>query len=378
MVGDDEISAKDLFEMRILHLIDTAGPGGAETVFLNLIRGLGSLGHQCIAVLPREDWLSDRLESEHVDYLIMPSSGSLRFDFLWALRNLIKKRKSDLVHAHLIGSATYAGLATILTGIPVIATFHGPTDFRGASRLAPLRRWILSNCVKRLVAVSEGTANALHEYGIDPSRVRVIENGIDTDYFQPGKVGTLRQELKLEPKIRIVGCVGNIRPAKDYRTLLRAAAIVRSRRSDIVFAVAGQGSEKQFAELLSLRKELGLEEAVIFLGQRKAGPELYGAFDLFVSSSESEGLPLSFLEALACGKMIVATATAGAVELLGSQEFGMLVPVGDHGELAGSIISALDRAAPSRKELGEQGRMQVVREYSLSKMVKEYDSLYSQ
>ncbi len=362
--------------MKILHLIDTAGPGGAETVFLNLVCRMKRAGHECLAVLPREDWLSDRLQEEGVEYLVLPSKGSLRFDLVWALRRLIKDRKIDLVHAHLLGSATYAGLATLFTDVPVVATFHGPTDLKDARRFIRLRRAILVRGLDKIVAVSDGTADALRDYGIPGDKIQVIGNGIDTDYFVPSPQDMLRREWGLDAQAAIVGSVGNIRPAKDYGTLLRAAAIVVQHRPDVVFAVAGQGTERQFADLISLQKELGLESTVRFLGQRTAGPDLYGNFDLFVSSSHSEGLPLSFLEAMACGRPLVATSTAGAIEVLERGEFGSLVPVKDHEALARAIIAGLESGEAEKQLLAQRGRRHIVERYSLKKMVGAYDALY--
>jgi glycosyltransferase involved in cell wall biosynthesis len=239
-----------------------------------------------------------------------------------------------------------------------------------------LKKWLIRKCINAVVAVSESTRDALVEYGIPGGLVTLINNGVDTELFVPGQSDALRGELGLSADQTIFGSVGNIRKPKSYDILIQAAARVLKERPDAVFVVAGSGSEEQLAPLRALCASLKIENRVYFLGMRPATAQLYQAFDIFVSSSSSEGLPLSMLEAMACGRPIVATASGGAQQALGKCERGIVVPVGAIDELADAMIKM---AADSQMRLGyaEAARDHVVKNYSLQSTLGTYRAVYA-
>jgi glycosyltransferase involved in cell wall biosynthesis len=185
----------------------------------------------------------------------------------------------------------------------------------------------------------------------------------------------LRAELGLHNRELLIGSVGNIRKPKAYDVLIHAAARVLERLPGVHFAIVGAQAEGLMAPLLSLRRELGLESKVHFLGLRKASPELYQNFDLFVSSSTSEGLPLSFLEAMASGCPIVATASGGAEQLLGDNKLGLIVPINSPHDLAQAILKLLGDST-LRARLARTAREQVIARYGLDTMIGRYRKIY--
>jgi glycosyltransferase involved in cell wall biosynthesis len=200
----------------------------------------------------------------------------------------------------------------------------------------------------------------------------VIHNGIV--HIDRASQSQLRAELGLGSGSVIVGAVGNLRPAKDYPNLLAAAKIALQERSDLRFVVAGSGSKEALDELLELRSQLGLEDAVHFLGFRDDIRAITSGFDIFVSSSSSEGLPLATLEAMGMGLPAV---LGGPSEIVTSGETGVLVPPRDPGALARGIVEmAADRERARR--IGERGRDDVRRRFSADTMVAEYVSLYGE
>ena len=123
---------------RVLHLIDTGGPGGAETVFIQLAQRLRGGGLEPITVVPREDWLSAGLRSRGLEPVILNSRGSFNRPYIKALMRLVRERDVRLIHTHLLGSAVYGALVGLLTRTPVVAVMHGPTDVRAPGRLASI------------------------------------------------------------------------------------------------------------------------------------------------------------------------------------------------------------------------------------------------
>lgn len=360
-----------------LHLIDTGGPGGAETVFGQLVEGLDRRPLRSLPVVPREGWLSEQLRACGSVPELLDTRGSINGGYLAKLIRFARTRNVRLIHTHLLGSAVYGALAGAILRLPVIAVLHGPTDFRDPGRLQPVKRWLLNHACSKLVAVSESTRDALIEFGAHGSKISLIRNGVDTALFSPCRSRALRDELGLTDGDLLIGAIGNIRRPKAYDVLIRAARLLTERVPNARFIVIGEGPTREVEALTALRDSLGLRDHFHFLGYRKTTSELLGNFDVFVSSSHSEGLPLSFLEAMACGVCVVATRSGGAEEVVTEESTGLLTPADDPQALA----AALERAALDdrlRARLGTNGRDKVQAELSLESAVAAYRNLYHQ
>jgi glycosyltransferase involved in cell wall biosynthesis len=363
----------------VMHLIDTGGPGGAETVFSQLASQLGQRGTQSLTIIPGEGWLSGQLRTLQLQPLLLRAKGSLNIRYLWSLVAAARHNRVRLIHTHLLGSAVYGALVGLLTGTAVISVIHGPTDLRSVGKLASFKRWLLLHGCSALVAVSTSTREALMGFGVPPESILLIRNGVDTDKYSPAPAAEpraeLRAELGLQPDALLIGAVGNIRAPKSYDVLLKAAALVAAQVPRCHFAIVGQGDESAMKPLLQLRDSLGLEDRCHFLGFRQSSPALYRNFDVFVSSSRSEGLSLAFLEAMACGLPVVATRSGGPQEVIEPEISGVLVPIEDPTALAEGLQRTLVNA-DFRSSLGGAARERVVAAFSLESVLKEYASLY--
>jgi glycosyltransferase involved in cell wall biosynthesis len=142
--------------------------------------------------------------------------------------------------------------------------------------------------------------------------------------------------------------VGRLAPQKDHETLLRAFALVRAGRPGLRLAVVGGGSENALARLQALAGELGVAQAVAFLGYQPNPLRYVARAQLFVLSSRFEGFPNVLLEALACGTPVVSTdCPSGPREILDEGAYGELVPVGDPATMAAAIGRTLEAPLPS-------------------------------
>jgi glycosyltransferase involved in cell wall biosynthesis len=358
----------------VLHSIDTGGPGGAETVFAMCVTGLFLGRQRALAVVPYDGWLANHLRGLNVHPLFLKSRGALNLRYLAGLARLARRHGARLIHSHLLGSNVYSAIAGRLLGLPVIAVFHGATDLRDIGRFNSIKRWWLRQPHVRVVAVSQGVRAELERWGLPPGCIQIIYNGVDANRYSPGRATELRRELGIPPDTVLIGAVGNIRAPKAYDLLLRTAKIVATTRS-VHFVVVGEGSPGMLDPLLRLRTALGLEETVTFLGFRPASPDLLRNFDVFISSARSEGLPLSFLEAMAVGLPVVATPTSGALEVLESGHSGLIAPEFDEAALARVVCAAIDDSG-LRASLGAAGRSVVLARFSTQAMTAAYDKLY--
>jgi glycosyltransferase involved in cell wall biosynthesis len=299
--------------------------------------------------VPREE-VQDGVRVLHPRYLSFPGvlkclDGVLLFlSTLPTLARLRRERRFDAIDAHFVYPE---GLAAVLHGlvfrVPVLITLRGMLPLLVRYRLRrPQLRFALRRAA-RVIAVSGSLKQDAVAEGIEPARVRVIENGIDPGLFHPVDRVEARRSLGLPEGGPLLVSVGTLAPRKGFHLVMEALA---SLRPDLRFAiVGGAGAEGAMEpELRDLAARLGLGERVIFAGPRDRGElaDWYSAADLFVLASAHEGCPNVVLEALACGTPVVATPVGNVPELLDRPQVGIVaerqVPA-----LAAAIAEALSR-----------------------------------
>jgi glycosyltransferase involved in cell wall biosynthesis len=360
----------------ILHLIDTGGPGGAETVFLDLVCRLDDERWRSVPVIPEEDWLGNALRRRGQEPLLVPTRGSFDVGYLRRLIRLVRQEGVSLIHAHLFSTSVYGSVVGALCRVPVVCTFHGQAD-AASERFRAAKLQILNRGGGRIVFVSESLRRFfLVLGGLNPGRTQVIYNGIDTEQFAPRPDRSFRDELGMRPDEVLIGAVGNVRASKDYPNFLRAAALLRRRDPRYRFVIVGDSRPSPLmSEVLALRAELGLESAVTFTGFREDVDRVMAALDVFVVSSSAEGFSLTTVQAMAAGLPVVATRCGGPEEILRNGEVGILVPPGSPEALADAIGQVVE--SPARRErITRAAREEARSRFALESMVSGYEALY--
>lgn len=362
----------------ILHVIDTGGPGGAETVFLNTATGLDSSKFKSICLVSRDGWLADSLRTRGVEPIIRSASGSFNLTYLNLVRSLVRKHKVDVIAAHLYGSAIYCSLAGLLERIPVISVLHGQSDITGKGRFAWVKRWLVRRGSSCTVFVSSRLKMELAAaLSLPERRCAVIPNGIELQKFTGGRDHQLRKQLGIGNEHILVGAVGNIRKPKAYEVFIKAAALLRDRSHRYRFAIAGEGSGTLFEQLQKLVSDLQLENTLTFLGLRKDVAQVLHNYDIYVLSSATEGFSIACIEAMASSVPVVATRSGGPEEIVEHESSGLLVPVNDPEQLA----IAVDRIAQNNElahKLTSRALARVHQRYAMSDMLKAYEKLFAQ
>jgi len=357
----------------LLFITSSSGPGGAETVFLQLATAAHQRGIRVLAVLFRPGWLKDSLERVGVEVNVCPMKGM--FDWRWVLYvvNLVRSRQAELIHAHEFTANVYGVLAGRLAGVPVVATVHGKNYYWECLRRRMAYRQVAR--FGRMVAVSKDLKEFLvRQVNIPSDRIDVIYNGI---VAKPAEVSTTRvlalSALGLDEHTRVIGSVGSLYIVKGHEYLIRALPAIVQAYPNVALVLIGRGEQEPVLRRLS--KDLEVEEHVRFLGFRSDVATILAGIEIFVLPSLSEGLSVALLEAMAAGRPIVASRVGGNPEVVVDGETGFLVDPRDSGALAERIVELLNDSQKA-KEFGESGRKRVQNWFAIDKMVESYCALY--
>ena len=351
--------------LRIAHVGDSMEMGGAEKLTATLCRLQRDRGHiASVHCLYRLGVLGEELQDEGFEVILHPRSS-----FFYLMRSLyraFKRSAPDVVHCHNATAAIFAALPARLAGVKtVIATRHGlvkpPYQLRRELKFALASRWC-----DWVVGVCEGTrTNLLAAPFAARDKIIHIYNGAS-----PADIQAVPQ-----PKNGFTLLyVGRLAPLKDHGTLLRAFSLMRRHHPDVRLWIVGDGPLE--SSLRKLTDELGLNECVTFFGEQADVSPFLLAADLFVSSSVTEGLPVSLLEAMSVGLPAVVTDVGGMGEIARLSGAVTLVPSSDPEGMARALCDAAARP----QELPEKGQRATncyTQYFRPERMLDEYMNLYN-
>ncbi len=295
--------------------------------------------------VPRHDRI-DGLSVTHPRVLYLPKVGHALSGALYAASVLPEVRRRRGRFDVLLGSWAYPdGVAVValgqMLGVPTVVKLHGSDMDVLATRPALRRQMALAlPRAARVVAVSRSLAQAARDLGVAPDRIDVIGNGVDSELFHPRDRAAARAELGRAGDARKwILYVGRVEAEKGALDLAAAFQRVAAAVPDAALMVLGDGKARAAAEE-SLRP---LGDRVFFAGPRPLGevPVWMGAADVLTLPSHHEGTPNVVLEALACGRRVVATRVGGIPDVVHRAELGTLVAPSDPEALAAALTEAL-------------------------------------
>jgi glycosyltransferase involved in cell wall biosynthesis len=274
--------------------------------------------------------------------------------------------KPDIVHAHNPATGMATAIARRLSGVSpgMVTTYHGVSDKR-LRRTTTIFRWIPGV----VVGCGPAAASELRRGGVQPTRLFMVENGIDTARHD---FGSIRAELKMSSRPMVVN-VGRCVAEKNQRFLLDVAAVLRARASLAQIVIVGAGPLENELRREVLSRELG--DTVTFAGARTDGPSFIADADVFALCSHKEGFPLTVLEAMSSGTPVVACSVRGLGDLIEHERTGLLVEPGDSDAFAEALIRAIEDKGLAA-ELAAAARRRVVERFSLRAMADGYSDIY--
>jgi glycosyltransferase involved in cell wall biosynthesis len=351
----------------VLHVAKASGISGSENHLLLLLPQLRERGWDVRFALLHEGEagareLGGRLSAAGVpvDAIRLPFAADPRA--FARLLQLIRSRRPEIVHTHLVHADFHGLTAARLAGVPVrVSTKHGFNPFRSSQVFARADRAV-GALAHEHVAISRGLARYLaREEGFAEDAFTVIHYGIEPGPEPAPYAGEAPRLL----------CVGRLIPIKGHDVLLRAVARARRVVRDLTLDIAGSGPLE--AELRSQAAELGLDAAVRFLGQISSVP--YTESAVVVVPSLGEGFGMVALEAMERGRPVLASDVGGLPEIVADGETGLVVPAGDGDALAWAIAE-LAANLPRAAALGAAGRARALAEFRQERCTDRHEELY--
>jgi len=358
--------------LRVLHIIGNLHAGGAQVCLKQLVENSRDTGVEHV-VYP--------LRSRRVD---IPIEGTVvrlpygHYDprkFLHIFK-LCRAYKIDVIHAHLHKGIMTALLARSFMNIPVIIHEHGAIARPGIQY--SVYRWVLRRTRQNaacVVAVSRAAADQLQRIaGIDPQRIEVVYNAVDTQAFSPDPAqrAQWRSTLKAAPQTTVIGFAGRLSYEKGPDILLEAFARVLERHPDCLLVFAGDGHMKGALQHRAI--ELGAADKMRFLGFRKDVRDIMNAFDIGCVPSRQEAFGITAIELMSMRVPLVTSRADGLAEIV-TDGHTALAPCENTPEQLARCIERLVQELPLRDELNGNAAIKV-QEFSVPRLVDRIANIY--
>jgi glycosyltransferase involved in cell wall biosynthesis len=343
--------------MHILHLLPTFHAGGAERMVLEFVREQLARGHEVTVASAGGSWV-ERLEG--VEHVLVPAFGVLLrrpFAATHAMSRLVRRVRPQVIHAHVAGLGAIARVVAPRT--TVLVTVHGlvAPDYDRAVQLLRVSR-------VHTVAVSQVVEDELRERGLRGGRLHNISNGATLQPAGEQRIAELATQLGISGAHPVLVGMGRLVPAKDFPTMVRAAALL----DDVDLVIAGEGPEREHLEKLAA--ELGVRLQLPGVIDDVAA--LLQLATVLVATSTVEGASIAVLEAVSLGVACVVTPVCTHGELVEARAV-VVVPPGHPHEFADALRPLLD--SPEALQSLRDRSAAIAHRFSVTKMVEEYELL---
>ncbi len=364
--------------MNIVHLVRSLELGGLERLVCQLAIQRHRRAHErcrtSILCLDQLGPLAD-VASQHGVFVQLVGMQGGRFQTMGRLCAALRQAEVDILHCHNLTALTYGGVAAAACRLPgSVFTKHGThlPKFGWGNRF---RRMLAGPM--QLVGVTAEVQQLLRQWVPRNRRpVACVPNGIDLtviDAAQPGHLVRKKHGwCQCDP---LIGTVARLSPEKDFQSLLRAFRRLREEAAGARLVIVGEGPSRPQIE--DAVKSMALHDSVELTGARQDVPDLLRAFDVFVLSSWTEGLPIALLEAMAAGLPIAATAVGGVPDVLDQGKCGLLAPAGEPTAML-HLLMQLVREHDLRQQLGRAARAKIERRHTVARTAEQYEQLYQQ
>ncbi|PRC93536.1 TIGR03088 family PEP-CTERM/XrtA system glycosyltransferase [Solimicrobium silvestre] len=364
----------------VVHLIFRLDFGGLETLLVECVNHIppNRYRHAIICLTDFTEF-SNKITQPGVEIYALHKPPGLGFDIHIALWKLLRKLRPTILHTYNLATIEYTFTAA-LAGVPIrIHAEHGRdmADPEGKNTKHNFLRRHLAPLIDRYVPVSSDLQQWLTKVvRIPVAKQLLINNGVDTEKFQPNKSVSIPASPWTSEHL-VIGTVGRIQDIKNHSGLVRSfqrlQQLLPQHKDRLRLSIIGDGP---LLPTLKMQVEAaGLSNVVWLPGARADVTELMHSFTLFTLPSLAEGTPVTLLEAMACGLPVVASHVGGIPEVISDQIHGSLVPAADEEALANALANYIKQPELATRH-GAAACIRIEQKYSLTSMLNAYTNLY--
>lgn len=366
---------------KIVHIINGLNIGGAETMLYKLLKHIDKSKYDINVIsMMDEGFYGTKIRSLGINvYSLNMRRGIPSISAILKARKYIKDAdivQTWLYHADLLGYiiTRFSKYKKLIWGIR-----HSNLD-KDKNKSSTLKivkmNSFFSKKVDYIVSNSIKAKETHHKIGYAVEKFKIIPNGFDLSSFYKieGAKEKLNELIENSNNLPVLTNVGRWDKQKDYPNLLKALSILKNKEVRFKAVLCGTNIDYDNTELLNLIYLYDLEEEIKLLGRRSDIPMIMSGSDLYVLSSIGEGFPNVVGEAMACETPCVVTDVGDARMIVG--ETGVVVAPRNSNELANGILQILQLNKDGRERLGNLARERVVKNFSIDKIVKQFEELY--
>ena len=352
--------------MKIVQVMPEFGLAGAEIMAENLIYGLINQGHSVLAVslYDRHTAITDRLENKGVQIVYVGKQKGFDRRVFGKLRSVFKDFKPDIIHTHRY-VLPYVYAAARGLNVRIVHTIHNVAEKEVGPRQQSIQNIIFKSRKVVPVAISPLIKKSvLERYKLDDASVPMVFNGIDlSNCIQKDDYSLSAGGLILH--------IGRFSAQKNHMRLIEAFDMVHKEFPSVKMQLIGAGELEDKIKELVFKNNLG--DNVVFSGlQSNVYPALHNA-DIFVLSSNYEGMPITLIEAMGTGLPIVSTSVGGIPDMLSGKDDAILVDLTSESLAKGMIDYLQDK---SKREMSGKLCIEESKRFSLDEMTNCYLEVY--
>ncbi len=367
-------------KIKVLECIRQGQIGGGESHLLSLAENMDKSIFEPMVLSFTDGPMVQRLAQLGIPVTVLYTEKPFNI-FIWRkVKAFMEASKVDLVHAHGTRANSNILWAARQLKLPVLYSIHGwsfHNDQQGfVKKIRTYGERFLTSRSDINISVSE--SNKQSGQAVIPGfKSLVINNGIDQTKFDPLHTSsTVREELGISQDSILLLFIARFTSHKQPLSLLQGFALAYKQNKSLRLLMVGDGDQK--ATALTLVKELGVQDAVVFQSFRQDVPQVLAAADIFILPSLWEGLPIGLLEAMSMGKAVIATNVDGTCEVIKNEENGILIEVENVCNNLAAAILRLASDASLRKKFGSKAIETVRNRFNAASMTREIEHVYLQ
>ncbi|MFN3969040.1 glycosyltransferase [Flavobacterium sp.] len=363
-------------KIKILHIIKSLGRGGAEMLLPETLKvhDVSKFEFHYIYFLPWKNQMVDAIEKSGGKVTCISAKNNLSLLLQYAkVKAYCKENKIQIIHAHLPWAGVLARIVSKLSGIKVLYTEHN--NFDKYHFLTRLLSKLTYQWQTKVLAVSEDAKVALEKHNLFHDIV-YVPNGVNTSFFsKKNKFGSIENVEQFVVNDKVIGTVAVFRKQKRLDIFIEVAHLAQQKKLPFKFLMVGDGPEMEMIKALMAKYQL---QNVLLAGLQESPIDFMNYMDIFLITSDFEGLPVALLEAMSMEIVPFCTGVGGIPNVLKNTQNGVLLTSQEPEDILFTLVQKSIDESANFETMKKNARTTVENQYSIQRMVNQLESIYTE